>query len=506
MKIFVRIVILSVFLISWFFLIPAAEGQDERSEKTMDDVVQDYIDIALLEAVFNKKAEVVDSLLALGANVNARDYPGLTAIMYGVISGDVDIINTLLLNGAEINAVDYSGTSVLMHAILANRKEFILEMMPWFTLINHQDQSGYSAMVYAAQNGDLEILEALIRAGAIVDQKTDQGTTPLMHAAAFGNFFAVDFLAFHGADVNIQSKDKSSALHLASWYGHNEIAGLLLDWGANIDIRDSSENTPLMVAVMAGQLETTWYLIESGASLSAINEKGFSPLGLAISQSDEDITDLLLEYDFQEDDNAPKYLSPLAHAYFNRDVTFQKKMRAVVKPRGLYFSEFTLHQGFDFNGDDVLYLSSAGFFESRFRLWLQLNFATRIGHKKLRVREDFNTVFQYHEKRNIWSLGLYREFMLIDGGKPFKSGLLPGIETGYTYGSYRGSGTKPPGGFALIPVAGLYIHSGNFSLMGSYQYWNTGQKDITPNRFRVSLVYRFPFFSRPASRYRPALR
>jgi ankyrin repeat protein len=506
MKIFARNGIIFLILLTGFFLIPKVEGQDGRKEKVMDEVVQEYIDMALLEAVFNKNSNDVDSLLALGANVNARDYPGLTAIMYGVISGDVDIINTLLLNGAEINAVDYSGTSVLMHAIIANQKEFIIEMMPWFTLINHQDQSGYSALVYAAQNGDLEILDALHKAGAIIDQKTDLGTTPLMHAAAFGNFFAVDFLAFHDADVNMQSKDKSSALHLASWYGHNEIVGLLLDWGANIDIRDSRENTPLMVAVMAGQLETTWYLIETGASLSAINEKGFSPLGLAISKSDEDITDLLLEYDFQEDDKAPKYLSPLAYAFFNRNVMFQKKMRSVVKPKGFYFSEFTLHQGFDFNGDDFLYLSSVGFFESRFKLWLQLNFATRIGHKKLRVRENSNTVFQYHEKRNIWSLGLYREFMLVDGGKPFKLGLLPGVEAGYAYGSYRGTGTKPPGGFTFVPVAGLYIHSGNFSLMGGYQYWNTGQKDITPNRFRVSLVYRFPFFSRPASKYRPVLR
>jgi len=507
MDVFVKKILFSIILIQSVFFIPFAKGQEKTEEKPIKiTIVHEYVNMALLEAVYNKQSEDVDSLIALGANVNARDYPGLTALMYGVIAGDVGIINTLLLNGADINAVDYSGTSVLMHAILADQKAFVLEMMPWFTSVNHKDQSGYSAMVYAAQNGDLEILEALLQAGAIIDQKTDMGTTPLMHAASFGNFFAVDFLAFHGADVNIQAKDKSTAMHLAAWYGNNEIIGLLLDWGAEIDIEDNDENTPLMVAIIAGQLETTWYLIESGASLSVTNAKGFSPLGLASSQSDEDITDLLLSYDFQEDDNAPRYLSPLANSFFVRDIDSQRKLKTVVKPKGLYFSEFSLHQGFDFNGDDALYLSSAGFFESRFKLWFQINFATRIGYKKLRVREDQNTVFQYHEKRNALSFGLYREFMLLDLGRKFKAGLLPGIESAYTYGSYRGTGTIPPGGFAIIPVAGLYIHSGNLSLMGGYQYWDTDQKDITPNRFRVSLVYRFPFFSVPANKYRPILR
>ncbi len=507
MDVFVKKILFSIILVQSFFFIPVAKGQDKTEEKSMKIiVVHEYVNMALLEAVYNKQSEVVDSLIALGANVNARDYPGLTALMYGVIAGDVGIINTLLLNGAEINAVDYSGVSVLMHAILSNQKEFIVEMMPWFSNINHRDQSGYSALVYAAQNGDLEILEALQKAGAIIDQKTDLGTTPLMHAAAFGNFFAVDFLAFHGADINEQSKDKSTAMHLAAWYGNNEIIGLLLDWGANLDIADSKGNTPLMVAIMADQLETTWYLAESGASLTAINEKGFTPLGLASSKVNEDITDFLLRYNYPENPDVPKNLSPLAYAYFNRDLTFQKKLKAVVMPRGFYFSEFSLYQGFDFNNDDLLYFTSAGFFESRFKLWFQVNYGTRIGHKKLRVREDENTIFQYHEKRNIFSLGFYREFMMINGGKFFKAGFLPGIETGFTYGSYRGTGTIPPGGFSLVPVAGLYVHSGNFSLMGSYQYWDTDQKDIGPNRFRVSLVYRFPFFSLPANKYRPVLR
>lgn len=467
----------------------------------------DSPEFMLLNAVYNQDLHSVVVLLSRGANANARDSNNETPLMFALAGNNDTIVNILLDQGADIKAIDNSGKSVLMHAVLGGKRSFVSTMITQTEQVNHQDKSGYSALIYAVQADDLEMAQILVSAGANIELTTGVGTTALMHAAAFGSFYCVDFLIYQGADVQKKAEDGSTALHLAAFYGNMEIIGLLLEAGAMIDEPDRAGKTPLIIAVLVNQADVAWYLIESGASLDTTNIDGFSLLSVASASGNNDIYWLLRQYDFQESPTIEKRHSALAYTYFTRNNSLRRDLKKFngLNPSGLYFSELWISQGGDFNKTDFMYHSAAGVFESRFRMLITLNFLTRIGTQRVMVPQRENFIYQFHEKRNLWSLGLFREFNLLTFAGGNRIGLLPGVEMGYTTGRYHGSGIEPPQGFRLNPAISLYLYSRRFAYQGSYHYFHTGQDEFNPSRYRIGIAYRLPLYKTRQLRYRPVL-
>jgi ankyrin repeat protein len=56
-------------------------------------------------------------LLAEKLNIDARDASGRTALMLAVLQGQKEVVNTLLAAGADPNAADASGTTPLQAAL-----------------------------------------------------------------------------------------------------------------------------------------------------------------------------------------------------------------------------------------------------------------------------------------------------------------------------------------------------------------------------------------------------
>lgn len=79
-----------------------------------------------LAANSSKNPKVIDALLAAGANINARNYLGETALIMAVNTNPETKITTQLIKcGADINASDYQGHSVLDYAKAAKRTYII---------------------------------------------------------------------------------------------------------------------------------------------------------------------------------------------------------------------------------------------------------------------------------------------------------------------------------------------------------------------------------------------
>ena len=70
----------------------------------------------LIAAAFNGDLPEVQRLLAKGAEVNAKDKEGKTALMMASWNGHVEVVRVLLAKRADVNAKRNDGTTALMLA------------------------------------------------------------------------------------------------------------------------------------------------------------------------------------------------------------------------------------------------------------------------------------------------------------------------------------------------------------------------------------------------------
>lgn len=82
-----------------------------------------------LAANCTKNPSIIDALLDAGADIEAKNYLGETALIMAVNTNDETKITTeLIKKGADINAKDYQGHSVLAYAKVV-KKTYIINLL-----------------------------------------------------------------------------------------------------------------------------------------------------------------------------------------------------------------------------------------------------------------------------------------------------------------------------------------------------------------------------------------
>jgi ankyrin repeat protein len=119
----------------------------------------------------------------------------------------------LLEAGANANAVDVDGVSALM----------------WASGSEAEDEKHKKGLMEKATKGQVEVVEALLRYGAKIDLRDKDGITALMYASYHGHSGAVEVLLNWGADADIRNNVKKTALHLARNAGLNETASAIIE-------------------------------------------------------------------------------------------------------------------------------------------------------------------------------------------------------------------------------------------------------------------------------------
>jgi hypothetical protein len=71
------------------------------------------------------RAELVKQLLAKGANINATDEEGRTALIWAAIAGDVPTVKVLLDHGADLTIKDKGGKTALQAATEKKHQEVV---------------------------------------------------------------------------------------------------------------------------------------------------------------------------------------------------------------------------------------------------------------------------------------------------------------------------------------------------------------------------------------------
>ncbi len=116
-------------------------------------------------AVFNNYSKVQE-LIDVGADINARNKAGKTALMMVTQRGYEGMAKFLLDAGANINARDKDGQTALHLAAGWSDKYIVKLLLTYGAHINAQDNDGDTALIKAARFGKKDIVQLLLNARA----------------------------------------------------------------------------------------------------------------------------------------------------------------------------------------------------------------------------------------------------------------------------------------------------------------------------------------------------
>lgn len=147
----------------------------------------------LLAAARKSDTEAVKSLLAKGADVNAKTRYGATALSYACDRGSLDVVKVLVEHGADVNVKDtFYGATPLTWAASNNHVEVVK------LLLEKGAQSKEVAMSIGVGRGHLKLVEALLAIGGF---KPEVLNTYLSAATRGGHSEIAELLKKAGATV-----------------------------------------------------------------------------------------------------------------------------------------------------------------------------------------------------------------------------------------------------------------------------------------------------------------
>ena len=148
----------------------------------------------------------VRALLAQGADVNAPQGDGMTALHWAAFRGDTTLTDVLIKAGAKLEATTRNGAYTPLH--LASKEGHALTVRRLLKAGSNvkaaTSTGGVTPLHFAAGAGSADAVTALLDKGADINVREGTwGQTPLMFAASFNRMAAVRVLLKRGADVKL---------------------------------------------------------------------------------------------------------------------------------------------------------------------------------------------------------------------------------------------------------------------------------------------------------------
>jgi serine/threonine-protein phosphatase 6 regulatory ankyrin repeat subunit B len=232
--------------------------------------------------------DAAKALADSGADLNAGDADGATALQLAIINEHYDMAALLLDKGADPNKADLNGMTGLYAAVdmldfrsdIGRARRKSMDKLTALDIVklslkhggnpNAQlkkpiigrhhgfgDNSlgdGATVLMRAVKSNDFDVMRLLLDAGANPALGMTNGSNPVLVLAALrGNTDKVTAMlrtfAEKGANLNAANKrGGDTALHIAVKASNNPLVRALLELGADLSVKDSNGKTPLDVA------------------------------------------------------------------------------------------------------------------------------------------------------------------------------------------------------------------------------------------------------------------
>ena len=227
-------------------------AQDAQGMTALMYAARDNADPTVMRVLLIAAAEFQEKGLLQGwrgrlrsktIDVNDRNQEGMTALMFAVENNSPKIVQVLLNVGADANARDKQDMTVLMRAVMKkSSKEMVIMLLDDGADANARDKQGMTALMFAVENNSPEVVQVLLDAGADVNAKDQQKRTVLIRAVKKKSSpEMVKMLLSAGADVNAQDEKKRTVLMYAARYSDLKVMKILVDAGADVRAAENSQ-------------------------------------------------------------------------------------------------------------------------------------------------------------------------------------------------------------------------------------------------------------------------
>ena len=231
----------------------------------------DSLDTALIYSAEKGNVEILNRLIAAGANINAQNERGFTPLIIAAAQGNIEIIDILVKAEANINTKNEYNSTALIKAIAMGEYAAAKKLLEHQPDINVATIEGCTALMFAVgkklnnDSGDdilYDITDTIIDDSSIeaLNIQDNKGNTALLFALSYGNLHVVKKLLEKNVSVNGNCITDSynnlgSGLHVTMNPNNIididkklEIIKLLLDAGIDTNIKDGNDRNALEFA------------------------------------------------------------------------------------------------------------------------------------------------------------------------------------------------------------------------------------------------------------------
>ncbi|XP_046983768.1 poly [ADP-ribose] polymerase tankyrase-1-like [Schistocerca americana] len=148
----------------------------------------------LKQAAKSGSVQELRALLSVGADVDAGDRRGWTALYCAALEGHVEAVRSLLEGGADVVARDKWQSTPLHCAACWGHATVVWLLLTASADPNARDQWRQTPLHWAAMNGHAEAVAELLEAGANKEARDEEGNTPVDLARLFNKQQVVEML------------------------------------------------------------------------------------------------------------------------------------------------------------------------------------------------------------------------------------------------------------------------------------------------------------------------